>query len=435
MLTRRAPRRPLRADRAGSISIMMAVMAPALLLTIGVGIEVSRWTLVKQELQRTADIAALAGATEFVVSANPQNAANAAADLADLNGATANTTRTWTLASRTLTANQITVQIGPSARNASNTGVKVTVSQLVPFILTGALNPAATGLTVSASSWAELSVSQSCMVALGGNDAGIVFNGVANATFTGCSINSNSGITMAGVTNLTATSIWAAGSIVASGVNTITGATHPNSAPIVDPYAADARVAAAFSAINLGPRRPDPNLSFGTITLNPGTYSSWSFSGVTTVNLNPGRYYVNGPITISGVVSLIGHGVTIVTSGAIAAAGVITMDLTAALADPNLAIQPQPTDPALKAIPGLVFAGTSNQSAAFSGVSSMSIAGMMYYPNGALVFAGVPQTGSARCFEVIARSLTMAGVSATADNCAAYGTPTFGNANGSGLVK
>ena len=53
--------RNLKRDQRGSILIITALVTPVLAMAIGIGIEVSHWTVVKLKLQRTADIAALAG--------------------------------------------------------------------------------------------------------------------------------------------------------------------------------------------------------------------------------------------------------------------------------------------------------------------------------------------------------------------------------------
>jgi len=57
-------------------------------MVAGMGIEITHWTVVKLELQRTADVASLAGAMEYALASNAQDAANEAANVAELNGAT-----------------------------------------------------------------------------------------------------------------------------------------------------------------------------------------------------------------------------------------------------------------------------------------------------------------------------------------------------------
>lgn len=80
----------LKRDTRGSVSLMMALTTPVLLMAAGISIEVSSWTTAQVELQRTADLAALAGGAEYTLASNAKNAAFAAADLARLNGVDGN---------------------------------------------------------------------------------------------------------------------------------------------------------------------------------------------------------------------------------------------------------------------------------------------------------------------------------------------------------
>src|SRR6266508_768800 len=58
-------RAQLRSGERGSIMIMTAIYALALLLMVGLCLDVSRFYLVRAELQNAADAAALAGAREL----------------------------------------------------------------------------------------------------------------------------------------------------------------------------------------------------------------------------------------------------------------------------------------------------------------------------------------------------------------------------------
>ena len=63
-------------------------------MSVAMGVEVSHWATRKLDLQRSSDTAALAGGAALARNATPQQAANAAADVAELSGI-AGGTRSW----------------------------------------------------------------------------------------------------------------------------------------------------------------------------------------------------------------------------------------------------------------------------------------------------------------------------------------------------
>src|SRR5260370_7805451 len=83
-------------DRRGVVAVLLGLTAPVLVMALGLGIEVSRWSVAKVELQRIADAAALAGAFDYQHQSPPvpQTAASAAANLASINPATGSATPT-----------------------------------------------------------------------------------------------------------------------------------------------------------------------------------------------------------------------------------------------------------------------------------------------------------------------------------------------------
>ena len=409
----------LRKDRIGGIALATGIASPILIMTAGMGVEVSRWTVVKQELQRAADQAAIAGAIQFNASLVAQTAANAAASVAELNGATGGTSRSWNTTTLTLTDNQITVVVGPGLRNTSNTGIAVTVYRTVPLVLTRLLG-ADLSLTVSASAWSELSRAQPCVLALGTNGAGVSTQGNPSISLTGCSVRSNSTITTGGNASISAPSLWARGTISAYG---ITGTVHPNSGTVPDPYASDAPVVTALSNLRPGSGGSFSNQPNRTNSLSTGTYSSWDIMG--RLNLGAGIYYVNGDINLGSQATLSGTGVTIITSGALNMSGGSTINLSAATTANDI----------YGAIPGIVFAGNSSSASSFGGNTGSTIAGVIYYPKGNMSFQGTPQFGSSGCLEVIAYAVTLQGNSTMASNCGAYGASTFGDAGSLGLVR
>src|ERR1035437_10046030 len=119
-------------QRRGSIAVLTAVMAPVMVMTLALGVEVSFWSLNKVELQRIADVAAWAGAKQYAASSNAQSATNTAANLAEINGVSGTATRTWNATTLTTTDNLITAQVvvtGSGLKSAADPIVKVTVKR------------------------------------------------------------------------------------------------------------------------------------------------------------------------------------------------------------------------------------------------------------------------------------------------------------------
>jgi Flp pilus assembly protein TadG len=418
-LSARSKTRGLLIDRCAGIALATGISAPALVMTVGMAVEVGRWTVTKGELQRAADQAAIAGANQYYAGLVAQTAANAAASVAELNGGSGGASRSWNGTTQTLTDNLITVVVGPGLRNASNIGIQVTVARSVPLVLTQLLG-ADLNLTISASAWSELSKAQPCILALSQSSSGVTTQGNPNLSMTGCTVRSNSTISTGGSATMTAASFWARTTITGSGY---TGTQHPNSGIVPDPYASDSAIKTALAQLSPGSGSSFSNKPNTTNSLTTGTYSGWDVKG--RLNLNAGIYYVNGNISLGSQAILSGSGVTIVASGALYMSGGATINLSAATTanDTN------------GAIPGIVLAGNSTASSSFGGNTGSTISGVVYYPNGPLSFYGTPQAGSTGCLEVIASSISLGGNSSLASNCGGYGALTFGDAGPLGLVK
>ena len=403
-------------DRSGSVALMTALVAPGLIMMGGLAIEVSSWAAVKIDLQRQADIAAFAGLLDVAASLGAQVGANTAASVAELNGATGTATRSWNSNTGTLTDAEVTVVVGAGVRNASNTGVKVTIAKSIPTILTRVIT-SQPAVMVSASAWGEYSKAQPCLLALGTNGPGIFGQGNPSLTLSGCTVRSNSSIGTGGSAAISAPSIWARTTISGSG---ITGTLHPNSGSVPDPYKTNSAIVAAFNALRPGQGTAISNSPNQTTALSPGTYSSWDIKGRLT--LAAGTYYVNGNISIGSQGTITGTGITIVTSGAVSQAGGSQLNISAALNTTS------------GAIPAVVFAGNSSSATGLGGSTQANVTGVVYYPNGALAFNGTSSGGAGGCLEIIANSIEMRGNSSLAANCG-YSALSFGDATSLGLVK
>ena len=125
----------LGSDRTAAVAVMIALTAPVLIMFVGMGVELTSWVATRTTLQRTADVAALAGAVSFSETRTALTAANAAADIAEINGAVGALARVWNPTTQTLTDNQVSIQVGTGVRNSQDTGITVTLIQSVPTIL------------------------------------------------------------------------------------------------------------------------------------------------------------------------------------------------------------------------------------------------------------------------------------------------------------
>jgi Flp pilus assembly protein TadG len=416
----------LLSQRQGSVALMTGIMAPVMVMSLAMGIEVTSWAVTKLELQLIADLSAWAGATQYAAASNAQSATNTAADLAEINGASGTSTREWNPTTWTTTDNMITAQVVNGVKNAGDKAVKVIVKRKIIKLFSRIFPSAQESITVSAVAVAEIGSlgPQPCIIALGGGADGITtgidasVSGTASLTATDCSLRSDDGINQSGGGTINTSGVYAGGTISGSGVCCDL---HANSGQIPDPYATYVPVQNALHSLVPGTGTTISVKSAASQSIYPGTYSGWKVDG--TLNLSPGLYIVNGDIS-SGAQSVIsGTGVTIITSGTVTTTGGSSLALTAPT-----------TNPVGNAIPGVLIAGNSPTTMAFLGNSTSPITGVMYFPNAKLKFAGTSSSGSDGCTEVIASTITLVGTSNLAANCSAYGTLNFGSLPGSSVI-
>jgi Flp pilus assembly protein TadG len=399
---------------------MTAIMAPVMIMVMAMGIEVTSWSVANLELQRIADISAWAGARQYIVGSNSQSATQTSANLAEING---------------VSGPLITAQIVPGVRVTADTAMKVTVRRNIAKSFSLIFPAASSSVTVSATAIAEIVSSasnspQPCLLALKANGGGVTdltLNGSASVTSTDCSVVSNAGITLTGSSYLKVNGVYSGGAITYPNWNTNAiqgpGQAYPNSAPVADPYATNPAVQSDFSQLSSG-GKADPNTSYQTVTITPGTYSSLTLGGSSTVTLSPGTYFVNGNVTFNGASKVNGTGVTIIFSGTLSDAGSSSVSLTA------------PTASSGVGIPGILFAGNSTSASGFSGSVSLPLTGVIYYPNGNMSFTGSASSTGAHCSEVIAGTISLSGASTvSATGCATtYGAAPFSSTPGTSAI-
>jgi Flp pilus assembly protein TadG len=432
-----------RGDRRGVVAVLLGLTAPVLVMALGLGIEVSRWSVAKVELQRIADAAALAGAFDYQHQSIkvPQTAATAAASLAWINGVTGTASPAWTAATQLLADNQIAVQIIAGLKNPGDTAVQVTVSRQLSLYLAGIFT-SATSKTISATAVAELipvATGVACMLALQGSVNGVdppidaTFSGNASISAGNCVLRSNGDIKMNGNVDVVAAGVVAAGVVTSIGNVSISAPITQNAGQIPDPFASDTAVTSALAQAALvtaagvncssssctGPSGCCAlNKITGVWQIQPGSYSGLSAGSNATLALAPGLYLVNGSVSFSGNAAVTANGVTIVATGTGHFTGNAAESFTAATTA-------MVGSGAGAAIPGVMFATSSTGGASFGGNSSFPFSGAIYVPNGTLTISGNATDGASGCGEVVARDVALVGNAQLASNCSSFGLPVI----------
>ena len=449
---RGASGRRLGRDRRAAIALIAALAAPALLLSVAMGIEVAHWSVLQTETQRIADMAALAGAESYGGGATAEQAAVAAANVAEINGATGTSDREWTAGSQSLSDNEVTVQLTKGVNNPDDPAVRATVSVPVPLLFLH-LWTGAQAITIHATALAEVgSIAnnvQPCVLTLKGDaqgvqvPSGITVTGNTDASMTGCSLVSDGNISMSGNLTLDVSGLYSGGTISmsgnVSGTGTNTANWHQASPQVSDPYASNTTLQSAIAQASCtSPQSPAYSSSNMTYTLYPNVcYGPISISGNAAVVFSgTGLYTVNGPITISGNTTvggttISGSGITVVSTGPISISGNFNSGAVTLTA-------PKAGTASDGAIAGVLFATDSTATNTVSGNAAIPFTGLFYAPNGGLKISGNATSGSTGCSEVITSSLTITGNMDLASNCSNYGLTTFGsipNTTSIGLVQ
>lgn len=132
-------------DRRGIVSIWLAIMIPTMILAVALPVEVGNWAVTRLELQRTADLAALAGMLDYKARFGEPAVTK---ELHSLNAATIMVRMNRLGAMK---ANAETV----SGLANDGPAIAVTVVRVVPFVFMGRL-VGHSDLMVSVTATAEL---------------------------------------------------------------------------------------------------------------------------------------------------------------------------------------------------------------------------------------------------------------------------------------
>lgn len=396
------------AARSGQIAVVVAVAAPVILGSAGLGLETGFWFYKQRTAQMSADLSAYAGAV--VARMGEEEAAIiAGAELeAAQNGYEAG-------------KGPITVNWPPlGGANINDRSVEVEITQSYPRLFSGLFVDGDVSLVVRAVAQFE-EPGPACILTL--DPAGsqtLLFTGSSDVTLTNCDIMSNSiasdALAVTGSGAVIASCANSVGGINVSSLLTLTDCLEPriNLPPALDPFAGLSEPSATGCSNIPGGNRAR--------TISPGRYcNGMNLSG--DITLSPGVYIVDGgTLRTNGNSNITGDGVTIfLTNDAdVQWNGNADINLTAPTSGPYAGL--------------LLWGDKDNQpdtSAIFNGAAGSSLAGALYFPSQTVDMRGDFQ-GSGGCTRIIGWRIDISGNTSFDSDCSAAGSITI---NTPGVVR
>lgn len=401
-------------DTRGAIIILWALLLPAILGFIGLGVETAYWYMNERDLQSTTDAAAVAAAYKINTSGSVTTAAQTEITR---NGYTVSTSPSPSIGNVSVTvANPPT----SGTYSGNSNAVKVTVTQpqdigIASLFLTSAsVSTTATALKQSSG--------EACLLALNSSASGAIdLSGGAQVNMSTCvaaaNSTSSSAIDVTGGADLTVTNVHTPGNYSVSG----TGSSIVNSSPnvtggsaVTNPYASYTNP--TYSGCDYsGHTQID-----GSVTLSEGVFcGDLTFKNGSNVTLNPGTYVIKGG-NLTFKEAITGTGVTFVltgdpssTTGTVSVNAGASLNLTAPTAADT-------TGSITGNYAGMVFyqdqnapTGANNN---FNGGSTMSITGAMYFKNQEVTFNGGSSTTST-CLKIVADTIKITGNANMTTSC------------------
>ena len=397
--------RNFRRDASGSYLVMMAVMAPVMIGSVGLGIDYGLWLYTQQSMQAAADSAAVSAATSGSnIAVEAEGVAATYGFIKDSGG--------------------VTMSVNQPPASGSHTSV----SNAVEVVINSVQTPQFSALlgtkqfTISVRSVAVATPGTGCVLTLNPTASGAVTSQGSSATnLSGCNLYTDSSdsaaVTVGGTASLTALSVGAVGGVSGASNITTTGGIHTGVASLTDPYAD--KSFGSFSGCdqhNYSTNKDDE--------ITHGVYCGGiSVKAGATLKLDPGIYYLDqGSLSIEGNGAIVGTGVTLVFTSS-TGKNYATASI-ASNASVNL------TAPTTGPTAGIVLFGDRNMPEGttfkLTGGSTQSFGGAIYLPKAALTYSG-GSGGSTSCTQIIADTVTFTGNSGMAINCNGFGTKPIGS--------
>jgi hypothetical protein len=356
----------------GQVLVLTGLALMVLLLAVSLGVDVGYLRYQKQQMQKAADAAAIAGAAariyngDYTDAARNDSAANGFTD--GQNGIT-------------VTVNNPPAS-GPFAGNSSYVEAIVAQAQPTFFARVGGF----TSVNVRGRAVAYGANGKDCIYALDPNNDPSTFLVDGSVT-----ISSACGIVVDSTSSSAINKNGVGGSVVASSIGVVGGYVGSGYTPT--PTTGIVPVSDPLAGVP-APTHYSTNCSTQTgPNFTPDTFCGIRISGSGTYTFAPGLYIILGSgITVTGSPTISGTGVTFyLTKDASHAYGGVTMPGSGSVS------LSAPTDSSQGGIPGILFfqdrsvaVGTSNSGNNFGGSSGSGFVGSMYFPTTALTYKGTP---------------------------------------------
>ena len=407
--------RRLLGNNAGATSIVFAISLPAIIGTIVLMTEVGYWRVNKADLQATADMAAIAGAYQYMQEENKQISKVAAyADALD----------------NTFDPNigVLTTNIPPISGNfVGEDAVQVTIQQELPTFFSKFFIKEPLTTQVSAVVKLGGESVKACVLALASSGTGISIGGSVEISSENCGLHTNStgnpAFNVFGAAEITAACASSSGTtnIGGSKPKVFSDCPNPlsNKAPVVDPYA-DVDVPANIDALpcqspTTSGKGKNKTMTFPNASGGVVKFCDSKIDIKNTINLQPGTYvfdttqlkFGNGGFIAGDDVTLIfrndaeisnlngGNGFDLAAPNSGDYAGI------AMYADRHT---------------------MSNTEWKINGNADMSIYGALYLPTLDIDYVGGADTNATECTQLVAYRISFNGNSGFKNNCEPVGT-------------
>jgi Flp pilus assembly protein TadG len=410
-------------DERGNALMIVAVALPVVIGSAGLGVHTMQLSLVKRQLQREADSAAMAGGYSLFQGKGNTVATAQANKALTQNALVPGATPTITPGSYT----------SGSTTYTSTMYVRLVSTQSTPFM---SLFGHSTSVVSAEARAAIVPDGKVCFLATeSGTTTGVTFAG--NSTLNlGCGVGTNSiassaAVNVNGNPSVTASPIVAMGGVPASSAYASGTVLMPNHAQLTDPFAGNSynpststvsngqcKNGSNWKTISVSSSSPPVNDISGSL-YPPGCYGTIDVQG--TLTLKPGTYYLaNGANNAGLQIGAQGHltctGCTFVLTSTTPnnANSFATMNINGG-AQVNISASTSGT------YSGITIyrdsrAAASNQCCTINGNSSSSLSGAFYFPKDTLTFNGTSGM-SLSCFQMVALRLSFSGNSTITNTC------------------
>ncbi len=353
-------------DERGQTILLVALSLPFMLGFVGMATDVGALFKDKRTIQTAADAAAVAGALSlnngaYVTAAKKASAANGFTDGSNGVIVTVNNPPTWSSSNYKGAAN-----------NGTQGYVEVTITKPESTIFLSLFGyPSVTVLARAVG--ANNAPAPNCAYVLANNYGGpaLSISGTMQSLSPQCGLidDSTNSPPMSVAGSLNMSTIGTVADCSSGCGSTITPAPIPNIIPYSDPlsYLPQFTCNGNISCTNGTDTFPCANNPDLTKPLAPGCYNGISATGSYGINLQPGTFVINGPLSLAGAGTLTGSGVTIIMTGGALSLNGVTLNLSA---------------PTSGTYNGILFAQSSTDPSAaiFAQNASSTVHGFFYFP-------------------------------------------------------